>query len=283
MKVLQTLAASAVAVFALTIPACSDDPKSDGDDDSAGDDDSKPTGDGGTSTSEGGGGDEETAILVDIGPEGGIITFRKLTMKVPAGALEELLTIQMEVIGRAAPAGVSAKSETYRLGPRLAFKKGVTLTFESQDETEAPLVYWSRGDGVEFAALQTTRSPLGPKSFDVVVPAFGDGLLGAPAANTCTDGKTPCGAGTAGCADLLADPANCGQCGFSCSGGACADGRCKNDGETEKACIADVKNRWCPVLGVGTDCPDVTASRVNCGSCGFTCSTGTCQAGICTE
>jgi hypothetical protein len=73
--------------------------------------------------------------------------------------------------------------------------------------------------------------------------------------------------GGAGCTDLQADPANCGDCGTVCpSGAACAAGMCQ--------CAQGV--------ACGGACADTTSDPQNCGDCGIACGPGqVCSLGAC--
>ncbi|MBI4705029.1 MAG: hypothetical protein HY744_28315, partial [Deltaproteobacteria bacterium] len=80
-------------------------------------------------------------------------------------------------------------------------------------------------------------------------------------------GTTKCGSK---CADLQADPANCGSCGKACAPGeACSAGACALacGGGTTKC---------------GSKCADLQADPANCGSCGKACAQAeACSMGAC--
>ncbi|MBX3273920.1 MAG: hypothetical protein KF729_26890 [Sandaracinaceae bacterium] len=84
-----------------------------------------------------------------------------------------------------------------------------------------------------------------------------------PAGNSvCTEGEV------ARCADLLRDPANCGECGAVCASGNCSVGVC------------------CPVgqSNCGGRCFDLTSDPRSCGTCGRTCQPGeACCDGVCAD
>lgn len=116
--------------------------------------------------------------------------------------------------------------------------------------------------------------------------------------------------GGAGCADLAADPAHCGDCtivcplGATCSAGSCACGA--GESACADACVdttSDPDNcgscgKTCPPVQVcslsackascdagltkcGNACVDTESDAKNCGTCGRDCGTGTCIAGNC--
>lgn len=91
---------------------------------------------------------------------------------------------------------------------------------------------------------------------------------------TCPSGSALCGQS---CADLTADPANCGGCGLACpSGQTCSSGRCSGGG--------------CPTgaIDCGGSCIDPLTNPQNCGGCGGMgagrrCGNGQdCVMGVCT-
>ena len=74
-----------------------------------------------------------------------------------------------------------------------------------------------------------------------------------------------------GCVDLLADAANCGQCGLSCG--------------AAQVCAAGICTATCPAdqAQCGQACVDLNSHILNCGTCGNSCLEGqVCEGGQCT-
>ena len=97
-----------------------------------------------------------------------------------------------------------------------------------------------------------------------------------PGGQVCVDGKCQCPTDYKLCGgvclsgtDILTNPAHCGTsgCGVACPPSAtCEAGACK--------CPDD--NTAC-----GTTCSDLQTDAKNCGKCGTTCPSGTCEEGVC--
>jgi hypothetical protein len=83
----------------------------------------------------------------------------------------------------------------------------------------------------------------------------------------CNGGQTLCG-GT--CADVQADPLNCGACDVSCGGGlVCSLGECSS------SCDAGLS-------ACGAACVALASDALHCGACGVACGAGqSCVAGAC--
>lgn len=90
-------------------------------------------------------------------------------------------------------------------------------------------------------------------------------------------GLTDCGGV---CADVAADPANCGTCGSVCSAGdTCSGGACVT------GAVSDIDLDACAAQGL-TNCGGVCANTLydnnHCGACGSSCPLGGyCQGGAC--
>jgi hypothetical protein len=89
------------------------------------------------------------------------------------------------------------------------------------------------------------------------------------------------------CADLAADPENCGDCRVACPGGqSCIDGVCSGAvapcgaGRDLAYCNLDAGPSW--VCCTGGGCADLESDPANCGSCGDACAQGfSCLSGSC--
>ena len=130
------------------------------------------------------------------------------------------------------------------------------------------------------------------------------GAAGCPAEQTCTqygcvgsacsssnavcvarDGGLGACCGIA-CADLTADPLNCGTCGATCNTGqTCQSGVCATQ---TSACSQGAYGHYCNIasgpsyLCCAAGCIDTSADVENCGSCGNRCAAGKrCLASVC--
>jgi hypothetical protein len=89
------------------------------------------------------------------------------------------------------------------------------------------------------------------------------------------------------CANVMSDPANCGNCGFSCgSGQSCQQGVCMSaaspDGGAGINCAAGYLACYPPATA--PYCANVGFDPANCGGCGKPCAAGmACQQGVCTQ
>jgi hypothetical protein len=91
------------------------------------------------------------------------------------------------------------------------------------------------------------------------------------------------------CADLEADPQNCGACGVECEQGqACGQGNCTNACEETEQCAeftqlcVDGACLCKPGLSrCGDACVDLQSNPAHCGECGADCGEEACGAGAC--
>ena len=157
--------------------------------------------------------------------------------------------------------------------------------------------------------LALVASGCGPEVISPDVDAGGDG-------GRRFDGSSPCEAPTRSCGgrcvNVQNDPANCGDCGMTCTGGTfCESGMCNRTcsggltacgsacvdfasdrahcGRCDNACPMDRDCRGgscvCPTgyIECGGTCIDPSTDRANCGRCGNACTgSDVCRADVCT-
>ena len=128
-----------------------------------------------------------------------------------------------------------------------------------------PLVFSACSSDEGTAARSVVGGGSGGAGGAIGTPGIPGTAGGAP---MCLPPQSACGLQPGGvCTDLQSDPRNCGQCGRSCTNGACVGGMC--------SCPTNLTS--CP-----SGCLDTSADTLNCGMCGRMCAPGeACQQGQC--
>jgi hypothetical protein len=129
---------------------------------------------------------DDTGASAVIGPAGGKVQGEGVSIDVPAGALDENVTITATENGDA-PAGHGALSPVYQFGPEgTVFKKPITITLTMQKAEPRAVVWFTKLHSSEFEDLGGTA--LNTK-ISVQVTHFSQAFAGLPEENDA--GTTP--------------------------------------------------------------------------------------------
>jgi hypothetical protein len=230
-------------------------------------------------------GDQAPVAQQAIGPAGGTITVRGVTLVIPQGALAGDTAISITDDG-VPPPGYVVRGAVYRFQPAgLHFSVPVSVTMPGQAPAR---MFWTE-DGVEdrFGALATTFAA---NEATAQITHFSSGFVGEAAG--ADDGG---GAPDAGAGDAAGDA---GDAASADSGGTCSAGGWPIDAGASATCPASgvipfcgtcgaqeetFCDTLCPVSGGMMRCYDSKSDPKNCGACGVVCGAGNvCLEGACT-
>lgn len=116
------------------------------------------------------------ATSARIGPAGGTLTHKGVTLEVPPGALASETTLTITATRDQAPAGYTASSPVYRFDPAgLVFARKVTVTFGLDGSAAGLSIFWSR---IGSGGLDNLGGVVADRRISASVQHFSTGFAG---------------------------------------------------------------------------------------------------------
>lgn len=223
-------------------------------------------------------------VTQEVGPEGAIVQGERFSLDVPAGALTEVVEIEVtEGVEATLPALLARRSAVFRLEPEgLVFADPITFRVTLAEPSEAARMYWEDETG-GFAPVPTTIDGAmvagTSMHFSRAFPAMtcgGSACNGAVLETQANVSVVPDGAVFRCQYDL--DSLDCAALPNAAAGGTCASG------DSDPRCVFSCAAGYGDCDGqASTGCEAaLLTDEAHCGDCSTACGSGqTCVSGVC--